>query len=114
MTIEQGADAPTTNGTPLSALLASGVGVFALGLYTTLAEAIPSFKTALVLYKPAGPLSGKTTFAVATWLVFWAISYVVMRGKDYEARRILTVTFALIAVGFLMTFPIFYDLFTAK
>lgn len=39
----------TTNGTPLSALVSAGLGVFALGLFTTLAEASASFANSLKL-----------------------------------------------------------------
>jgi len=56
-----------TNGPAAAAILASGIGSMALGLFTTLAQAITSIKNALNLYDPAGPLSGKTTVAVVVW-----------------------------------------------
>jgi len=107
-------DIPKTNGTPLSALLSSGIGVFILGVLTTGAVISVDLKNALVLDKAIGPLSGKTVFAVAAYVLAWAVSYFVMRGKNYDARPIFIATFALIAAGFLGTFPIFFDLFAPK
>lgn len=106
--------ADKTNGTPLSALLSAGIGVFALGIFTTLAEASASFANQLKLVGPVGPLSGKTTFAVVAWVAAWAVSFFVMRGKNYTARPFYIATFALVAGGFLLTFPIFFDLFAPK
>lgn len=34
-----------------------------------------------------------------------------MRGKQYKERPLFIATFVLIALGFLGTFPVFYDLF---
>ncbi len=107
----QTADTPKTNGTPLSALLSSGIGVFVLGFLTTFAEANAGFRSSIVLNSGVGPLSGKTTYAVVAWLAAWAITYVVMRGKSYAPRPFYIATFALIAGGFLLTFPLFFDLF---
>ena len=107
-------DAPKTNGTPLAALLSSGIGTFVLGALTTGAVISADLKNALVITKPVGPLSGKATYAVAAYLVAWAVAYFVMRGKDYDARPIYIATFVLIAAGFLGTFPLFFDLFAPK
>ena len=53
-----------TNGPAAAAILASGIGSLALGLSTTLAQAIAPVKEALNFYDPAGSLSGETTVAV--------------------------------------------------
>lgn len=100
-----------TNGTPLSALLSAGIGVFVLGLLTTIAAASAGFANNLKLVGPVGPLSGKVTYAVVAWFAAWLVSYLVMRGKDYAPRPIYIATFVLIAAGFLFTFPLFFDLF---
>lgn len=113
-------ETPKTNGTPLSALLAAGIGVLVLGLNTTLADAAAGFKSAMVIdaFKPVGPLAGKTTYAVVAYGVAWAVSYFVMRGKNYTPRPFFIATFVLIALGFLLTFPpgfeFFADLFKKK
>ena len=110
-TILDSIDDQKPNGPALAALLAAGVGATALGVFTTLAAWSTDFKNALVIDKGVGPLSGKTTYAVVTYLVAWAILGFVMRGKQYPERPLFITTFALIALGVLGTFPIFYDLF---
>lgn len=49
-----------------AALLAAGIGAFALGLFTTLAEASVGFRERLILNAGVGPLSGKTVWATAS------------------------------------------------
>ncbi|MDF3018156.1 MAG: hypothetical protein K0R44_3381 [Thermomicrobiales bacterium] len=51
-----------------AALLAAGIGSFALGLFTTLAEASTAFRERLILDAGVGPLSGKTVWATAKHL----------------------------------------------
>lgn len=97
-------------GEAAAAILAAGVGAFAMGLMTTLAE-FPAIKTALNFYNPVGPLSGKTIVTVIIWLVSWAILYFMWKGKDIAFSRVFTATVILIALGVLGTFPVFYDMF---
>ena len=105
------------NGPVLAALLASGIGSFVLGLFTTLAQSHAGFKALMDIDKNlgfkigVGPLSGKTAYAVAAWLITWAIFAFVMRGKNYEARPFFIATFVLIALGLVGTFPIFFENF---
>lgn len=97
-------------GEAAAAILAAGVGAFAMGLMTILAE-IPVIKDALNFYNPVGPLSGKTTVAVIVWLVSWAALYFLWKGKEIPFPRVFTATLILIALGVLGTFPIFFGLF---
>lgn len=111
------ADARKPNGPPLAALLAAGIGSAFLGLFTTLAQSHAGFKGLMDLDKNfglkvgVGPLSGKTIYAVAIWLIAWAVAAYVMRGKSYPARPFLIATFALIGIGLLGTFPVFFENF---
>ena len=107
-----GPDKP--NGPALAALLSSGIGVTALGLLTTIAAGSANFANLLKINAQVGPLSGKTTYAVAAFFASWIVAAVIMRGKNYNERTFLTATFVLIGVGILGTFPIFYDLFVPK
>jgi hypothetical protein len=98
---------------PISAaILAAGIYAVALGLLTTLAEASTSFKDNLALSDKVGPLSGKTIYAVAVWIVAWVVLHFVLRDKEVESRRVLGITLVLIAIGVVGTFPIFFQLFT--
>ena len=104
-------DKPIANGPALAALLASGIGVTVLGLLTTLAEASTAIKNALVINAGVGPLSGKTTYAVAAMFVSWLVLGLVMRGKRYDERPLFIAIFVLIGLGVLGTFPLFFDRF---
>lgn len=94
-----------------AAIIAAGLGATALGILTTLAEASTSVKSFLQFSDRVGPLSGKTTLAVAAWLVTWAVLHLLYRSKSYESRRALTVALVLIALGVLGTFPTFFESF---
>ena len=102
---------PLTNGAAAAAILASGIGCLALGLLTTLAQALPPIKEALNFYSPTGPMSGKTILATALWLVAWAMLHFLWRSKQVDFRKIFVVTLVLIALGFLGTFPLFFQSF---
>jgi len=97
-----------------AAILAGGIGAFALGIMTTLAEASTGFKDFLNFYDPVGPLAGKTTYAVAIWLVAWIVLHMAYRDKEVESRSALTASLVLVALGVLGTFPIFFQAFTAE
>jgi hypothetical protein len=108
-------DIEKPNGPVLAALLGSGVGSFVLGIFTTLAQSHSGFRALMDLDKNlgwgvgVGPLSGKTIYAVAAFLLSWAVAGFVMRGKNYDARPFFIATFVLIALGILGTFPLFFE-----
>jgi hypothetical protein len=100
---------------PISAaILAAGVYALALGILTTLAEASTRVKDWLALDDGVGPLSGKTVYAVAIWIVAWIVLHVVYRDKEIESRKALSTALILIALGVVGTFPIFFQLFTPE
>jgi hypothetical protein len=100
-----------TNGPAAAAILASGIGSFALGLFTTLAQAVITLRNALNLSDPVGPLSGKTTAAVVIWLVAWAAFHGLWKNRQVNFTSVFTVTLVLIGLGLLGTFPLFFELF---
>lgn len=102
------------NGSVAAAVLAGGVGSFALGLMTILAEASEPLRTALRFYLPAGPLSGKTTVAVVIWLAAWAVLGNLWKSKEVDFDRASRWGFILLALGLLGTFPPFFGLFAAE
>ena len=102
------------NGTPLAALLASGIGVLVLGMLTTGGVISVDLKNALSIDKGIGPLAGKVVYAYVAYVLSFAVGYAVMRGKDYAPRPFYVATFVLVAGGFLLTFPLFFDLFLPK
>lgn len=95
-----------------AAFLAAGVGSLVLGLLTTISEASAAFADKLNWSNPVGPLSGKTIVTVIAWMVAWAILHAVLRGRDPAPTLVYWATTVLVAAGLLLTFPIFFDLFS--
>jgi len=101
-----------TNGPAAAAILSAGIGSMALGLFTTLAEAIVSVINALVFYNPVGPLSGKTTLAVVAWLVAWIVLGSLWKNKQVSFGGVFATSLILIVLGLIGTFPPFYEMFS--
>ena len=100
-----------TNGPAAAAILATGVGSLALGLFTTLVQAMAPVREALNFYDPVGSLSGKTTLAVAVWLVAWVTLHGLWKSKQVDFGKVFIVTLILIALGILGTLPPVFQLF---
>lgn len=100
-------------GKALAALVAAGIGCAALGVLTTLAELSPGLKSVLNVYDPVGPLSGKTIVAVIVWLIAWYTLARRWHARPPVMTSALVATFVLIGVGFVGTFPLFFEVFTA-
>lgn len=97
---------------PLAAvLLAAGIGAFALGLLTTLAEASAGFRDRLVLNAGVGPLSGKTVWATVIFFIAWAMLAARLRHRDGLLRSATIAFVVLTALGLLGTFPLVFQAF---
>lgn len=100
---------------PISAaIIAAGIGAFALGVLTTLAEANETIKGWLELSSSVGALSGKTIGAVVVWLGAWAILHGILRQTRYETRRALGIAIVLVVLGVIGTFPTFFQFFAPE
>ena len=100
-----------TNGSGAAAILAAGLGCFAIGVIAVIADKSPTVKRALVFYKPTGALSGVTATAIWLWLASWAVLEWRWKSKSVALGRVNLVAFALLAIGLLLTFPPIGDLF---
>jgi hypothetical protein len=98
-------------GVAAAALLAAGLGAFALGLLTTLAEASTGISDFLQFNDRVGPLSGKTILATVAYfgalLVFWLL----FRDRQLALRPVLVAAVVLLVLGLLGTFPTFFQAF---
>ncbi len=103
-----------TNGPAAAAILASGIGSLALGLSTTLAQAIAPVKEALSFYDPVGSLSGETTVAVAVWVISWAVLHILWKSNQVDFGKVFITTLILIVLGLLGTFPPFFQVFVGQ
>ena len=91
------------NGAAMAAILAAGIGAFAMGLLVVLHET--GLFVSLTLYAPAGGLSGRTTFAVIVWLVAWGALHTRWNRRTVEAKSVFGLTLVLVTLGLLATFP---------
>jgi hypothetical protein len=88
-----------------SAFIAAGIGSTALGLVTTLAEVNASFRDSLFWFARGGPLGGKTSIAVLSFLVTWAVLTLAFRRRPVGLKTAFIIALVLIAMGLLLTFP---------
>lgn len=99
------------NGAGAAALLAAGIGSFALAVLAVATDHITALKGWMILYKPTGPLSGVTTSAIVIWLAVWAILHARWKRRAVALGAIVTVSLVLLALSLLLTFPPIGDLF---
>ena len=105
---------PVANGPVAAALLACGIGCFTLGALAVAGDGSRRLAALLNFYNPTGPLAGVTTVAIVTWLVVWAILAARWRAKQIAFGRVSAAAYVLLALGLLLTFPPFGDLFLGR
>lgn len=110
MTAEQH-EVQKPSGPAAAVVLAAGIGPLVLGFLTTLGAASSGIGDFLKFSDDVGPLSGKTIIASGAFFAAWAVLGVLWRGRDVAWRPVLTATVVLLALGFLGTFPTFYQAF---
>jgi hypothetical protein len=101
--------APHSNGALWAAILASGIGGFAVGLMVILNES--GIFAAPTLYGPAGGVSGRTTIAAVIWLVSWAVLHRLWGDRGIGGGRVTAISAGLILLGLVGTFPPVWSLF---
>ena len=99
---------PVADGAAMAAVLAAGIGSFAMGAFVLLNEL--GLLTSPALYGPAGGVSGRTTFATIVWLLAWAVMHTRWKSRDVTAGSVFTWTLVLVAFGVLATFPTVWQL----
>ena len=102
------------NGAGAAAILAAGIGCAAVGILAFAGDASDAIGRLLNFYNPTGTLSGVTTVAIVVWLVAWFALNRMWHTQTVSMVKISVAAFALLAVGFLLTFPPFMDLLQGK
>jgi hypothetical protein len=102
------------NGPGAAAILAAGIGSAALGILALANDAFPAINKLLIFYQPTGGLSGVSTLAVVIWLVAWFVLARRWATATVQMARVNLISFALLAVGVLLTFPPVMDLIQGK
>ncbi len=96
------------DGPGAAAIVAAGIGVFTLGLFTVLAEVsagIHDFLESMAFGQPVGPLAGKTILASLAFFVSWLILGMMWKDKDPDIKKKFWLGFWLGILGAIMTFP---------
>jgi len=99
------------NGAGAAAVLAAGLGSFAVAVFAILADKAAPIKSLMNFYKPTGPLSGVTTCAIVIWLAVWALLHRRWLWRNVEIGRVTAAAFILLFLSLLLTFPPLADLF---
>ena len=101
------------NGPVAAALLAGGIGSALLGVVTfaNMVDPTSAFSAWLVWYPPVGSLSGKTDLAIIAFLLAWVVLGLLWRQRELPFGRIAAISFILLAVGLIGTFPPVWQLF---
>ncbi len=102
------------NGSGMAAVLAAGIGSATLGVFAFLGDAVKGIGQFFSFYNPTGTLSGVTDTAIVVWLGAWYVLAKRWNGRDVAVGQVSAIAFALLAVGFLFTFPPFMDLLQGK
>jgi hypothetical protein len=101
------------SGPAAAVILATGIGSLVLGVLTTLNEASTDVHDWLEWNDRVGPLSGKSTLGAAGFLVSWAVLTALWRRSNPPLRTVALVTILLVALGFVGTFPTFFQAFAS-
>jgi hypothetical protein len=102
------------NGPGAAAILAAGIGCAAMGILAFAGDASDAIGKLLNFYNPTGALSGVTTLAIVAWLVAWFVLDRVWAHSTVAMGKVNLAAFALLIIGFLLTFPPFMDLLQGK
>jgi len=85
-----------------------------VGVLAFAGDASATIGKLLNFYNPTGTLSGVTTVAIIVWLIAWFVLDRLWRVRTVAMGNVSVASFALLAVGFLLTFPPFMDLLQGK
>jgi hypothetical protein len=103
-----------TNGPAAAAILAAGIGCFAVGLLALAGDAFSGIANFFTFYRPTGALSGVTTSAIVVWLLSWFALSHQWGTKSVALGRVILISSVLLALSLMLTFPPFMDLLQGK
>ncbi len=102
-------DSGAADGAAAAALLAAAIGIFVLGLVTSLAAAAEGVKDWLQWDDEVGPLSGKSSMALIAWAASWPFLHVALFRRDAVLGAALVIAALLVALGMVGIFPPFFE-----
>ena len=104
-------EARTRDGAAAAALLAAAIGIFVLGLVTSLAEAtriwerFADFKEWLAWDDEVGPLSGKSSLGLIAWAATWPVLHLLLYRRDRVILAASAISFVLFVAAMVLMFP---------
>lgn len=98
----------------MAVTIAAGIGALVLGILTLLSEASEGVHEFLEFSERVGPLSGKTVFGTAAFLLSWGGLHVALRDRELDWRPAIGVFLVLLAAALVLTFPPFFQLFESE
>ena len=102
------------DGPAAAAMVAAGIGVFMLGIFTTGAvifEGLKDFLTDFQGSRGVGALAGKSTMAFVFWLGSWGILHRRWKDRDFDLKLAFKIGAILGIIGALLTFPPIFEAF---
>ena len=110
---QQAQDVRAGDGAAAAALLAAAIGIFVLGLLTTLAdmERFSNFSDWLKWDDEVGPLSGKSSLALIAWAAAWPVLHLLLYRRDGVLLAASAVSLVLFVAAMVLMFPPVFDKF---
>jgi hypothetical protein len=105
------------DGPGAAVMMAAGIGIFVLGLFTLLSEAsvsIHDWLESLEFGRGVGPLAGKTILGTVGFFASWIVLGMAWRTKELDLRRWFWIALALGVVGAVMMFPPVFQAFATE
>lgn len=105
MTEREATEIRWRDGAAAAALLASAIGIFVLGLVTSLAEMLSNFKDWLEWDDTVGPLSGKSSLGLIAWAAIWPVLHLLLYRRDGILLAAAGLSLVLFVAGSVLMFP---------
>ncbi len=105
------------DGPGAAVMMAAGIGIFLLGLFTLLSEAsvsIHDWLESLEFGRGVGPLAGKTILGTVGFFASWIVLGIAWRTKELDLRRWFWIALALGVAGAVMMFPPVFQAFATE
>ena len=102
---EASSEEEPNDGVAAAALLAASFGALAMGFFTTLAEANTDFHDWAIWSERVGPLSGKSSLALITWLASWPLFHLVLYRRNNILPTAIAISAVMFITGMILMFP---------
>ena len=97
------------SGVAIATLLASSIGLLALGIVNIYSDVNAGFKQWITLYAGIGPYSGKELFLLAGWFGSWVVLHFALRHRELNVKRWFGAFLVLLLTSTLLVWPPFFQ-----